>query len=54
MLNKNGQSLRLAAKAMSEIMAASLSQFSPAEQDRRFKAIHKIALRAGAPKCEKS
>jgi hypothetical protein len=44
MAKKNGQSLRRAAKEVSEIMAASLSQFSPAEQDRRLKAIRKIAL----------
>jgi hypothetical protein len=46
MAKKNGQSLRRAAKEVSEIMAASLSQFSPGEQDRRLKAIHKIALSA--------
>ena len=53
MANKNPQSVRRAAKEVSEIMAASLCQFSPAEQDRRLKAIHKIALRAGARKREK-
>jgi hypothetical protein len=40
MANKNAQSLRRAAKEVSESMAASLSQFSPDEQDRRLKAIH--------------
>jgi len=43
MAKKNGPSLRRAAIQVSKIMAASLSQFSPAEQDRRLKAIHKIA-----------
>jgi hypothetical protein len=46
MAKKDGRSLRRAAKEVSAIMAASLSQFSPAEQDRRLKAIHKIALSA--------
>jgi hypothetical protein len=54
MAKKNGQSVRRAAKEVSEIMAASLSQFSPAEQDRRLKAIHKIAFSAGARRREKS
>jgi hypothetical protein len=44
MAKKNGQSLRRAAKEVAEIMAASLAQFSQAEQDRRLEAIHKIAL----------
>jgi len=35
---------------VAEIMAASLSQFSQAEQDRRLKAIHKIAEVAVMPK----
>ena len=46
MAKKNGQSVRRAAKEVSKIMAASLSQFSLAEQNRRLKAIHKIALSA--------
>jgi hypothetical protein len=46
MAKKNGQSVRRAAKEVSEIMAPSLSQYSPVEQDRRLKAIHKIALSA--------
>jgi hypothetical protein len=49
MAKKNGQSMRQAAREVSEIMAASLAQFSKAEQDRRLKAIHKIALSAGRP-----
>jgi hypothetical protein len=47
MAKKNSQSLERAAKEVSEIMAASLSQFSEAEQDRRLNAIHKIALSVG-------
>ena len=53
MAKKNGQSVKRAAKEVSEIMAASLSQFSPVEQDRRLKAIHKIALSAAERKREK-
>ena len=44
MAKKNGQSVRRAAKEVSKIMAASLSQFTPSERDRRLKAIHIIAL----------
>jgi CRISPR/Cas system CSM-associated protein Csm4 (group 5 of RAMP superfamily) len=35
-----------AAKKISEIMYASLQQFSKEEQERRIKEIHKIALKA--------
>jgi hypothetical protein len=49
MAKKNGQSVRRAAKEVSEIMAASLSRFSAAEQDRRLNAIHKIALCTADP-----
>jgi hypothetical protein len=41
---KSGKSIRQAAAQVAEIMAASLSQFSQAEQNKRLKAIHKIAL----------
>jgi hypothetical protein len=54
MANKNGQSSGQGAKEVAQIMSASLAHFSKAEQDRRLKAIHKIALRAGAPKREES
>jgi len=54
MAKKNGQAVRRAAKEVAEIMAASLAQFSKAEQDRRLKAIHKVALSAGARKRGKS
>ena len=50
MAKKNGQSVRRAAKEVAEIMAASLSQFPQPEQDRRLKAIHKIAKVVVMPK----
>jgi hypothetical protein len=50
MPKKKRQSMRRAAKRVSEIMAASLEQFSQAEQDRRLKAIHKIAEVVVTPK----
>lgn len=45
--------MQRAAKEVSGIMSTSLSQFSLAEQNRRVKAIHKIALSAGPRKLEK-
>lgn len=37
-----------AAREVAEILYASLQQFSLAEQERRMKEIHKIALKAGS------
>ena len=37
-----------AAMRVAEIMYASLQQFSEEEQERRIKAIHRIAIKAGA------
>jgi hypothetical protein len=54
MAKKFGQSVRRAAKEVAEIMPASLSQFSKAEQGRWLKAIRKIALSAGGRKRGKS
>jgi hypothetical protein len=50
MPKKKRQSMRRAAKEVSEIMAASLEQFSQAEQNQRLKAIHKIAEAVVMPK----
>jgi hypothetical protein len=47
---KTTKSVRQAASQVAELMAASLSQFSQVEQDKRLKAIHKIALSADAQK----
>jgi hypothetical protein len=47
---RNGKSAAQAAKQVAEMMAASLSRFSEAEQKKRLKSIHKISLSAGARK----
>jgi len=42
-----------AARRVAEIMYASLQQFSEEEQERRIKAIHRIAIKAGAKSSRK-
>ena len=44
---KSGKSMRKATAQVAELMAASLPQFSQAEQQKRLKSIHKIAPSAG-------
>jgi hypothetical protein len=47
-----GKALKAAAAEVADLMWASLSKFSPEEQDRRLDAIHKIALNAGRGKTQ--